>query len=103
MKAFTYPEIMNLWYMPYNFCLWYFDAMNEKLNYRPGVIHFAGAKFKPWMGQYPIFLEQFQKRLKLRSLDELKLGQAEYFYLWHEYVLKTAWTLKQVDENREGL
>lgn len=53
------------------------------------MIHFAGTFFKPWNGSYPIFLSRFQKKDKLRSLGELRLGQAEYYYLWHEYAILT--------------
>jgi len=75
--------------MPYNFCLWYYDKMNEKPDYTPAIIHFAGTAFKPWNGTYPVFLERFQKKEQLHSMDELKLGQAGYFYLWHEYAILT--------------
>ena len=84
---FRYPEIKNLWYMPYNFCLWYFDRMIQKVDYKPCILHYAGGSFKPWYGAYPIFCERFQERGKLHDLNELKLGQAEYYYLWHEYAI----------------
>ncbi len=82
-----YPEIKNIWYMPYNFCMWYFDRMVQKPEYKPCILHYAGTPFKPWHAAYPVFCEQFQERNGLRSLDELKLGQAEYYYLWHEYAM----------------
>ncbi len=84
---YGYPEIKNLWHMPYNFCLWYFDRMIQKVDYKPCILHYSGGSFKPWNGKYPIFLESFQERDKLRSLNELKLGQAEYYYIWHEYAI----------------
>lgn len=87
IQFFSYPEIKNLWYMPYNFCLWYFDRMIQKVDYKPCILHYAGVSFKPWYGAYPIFCEHFQERDKLRDLNELKLGQAEYYYLWHEYAM----------------
>lgn len=96
LKYFGYPEIANLWYMPYNFCMWYFDRMTEMPPYRPAIIHYAGAElaFKPWRGKYPIFLERFQDKDDLNDLNLLKLGQAEYFYQWHEYAMRTEETLK---------
>ena len=87
MQFYRYPEIKNLWYMPYNFCLWYFDSMIQKVDYKPCIVHYAGGMFKPWDGLYPIFCERYQEREKLRDLNELRLGQAEYYYLWHEYAI----------------
>lgn len=96
MKYYGYPEIVDLWYMPYNFCMWYFDRMREKAHYQPCIIHYAGANllFKPWSGKYPIFLERFQDKSGLYNLNQLELGQAEYFYFWHEYALRTEKTLR---------
>lgn len=62
VKYFMYPQVRNLWYMPYNFCVWYYDAVKELPPYEPAVVHFAGPSFKPWMGKYPIYLERFQKK-----------------------------------------
>lgn len=87
VQYYGYPQIRNLWYMPYNFCLWYYDRVHEKPDYAPAILHFAGTAFKPWDGTYPIFLQRFQKKERLHSLNELKNGQAEYFYLWHEYAI----------------
>lgn len=96
VKYYGYPEIVDLWYMPYNFCMWYFDCMKTKPHYRPGIIHYAGANlaFKPWRGKYPIFLERFQNMEELYDLNQLELGQAEYYYLWHEYAMKAEKTLQ---------
>ena len=82
--------------MPYNFCLWYYDRMNEKPNYSPAILHFAGTAFKPWNGTYPIFTERFQKKEQLHSMNELKNGQAGYFYLWHEYAIITNTILEDI-------
>lgn len=89
VRYYGFPEIRNLWYMPYNFCLWYYDRMNKKPEYSSAILHFAGTAFKPWNGTYPILLEKFQKKEQLHSMHELKIGQAEYFYLWHEYAIMT--------------
>ncbi len=96
VKYFMYPQIRNLWYMPYNFCVWYYDAVKELPPYEPAVVHFAGCAFKPWKGKYPIFLERFQDEKELRSLNELKAGQIGYFYMWHEYALLTEEILRKV-------
>ena len=48
---------------------------------------------------YHLFLEEFQEKENLRSLRELKLGQAEYYYLWHEYAIKAAQALRLVKRN----
>lgn len=45
-----FPSGHNLWYMPYNFCIWFFDRGLELFNelwYEPNIIHFAGGE-KPW-------------------------------------------------------
>ena len=93
---YGFPQIRNLWYMPYNFCIWYFDRMKEKPNYCPAILHFAGIAFKPWEASYPIFIDRFQKSKQLHSMNELKIGQAEYFYLWHEYAILTDNILKEI-------
>lgn len=87
VRYYGFPQIRNLWYMPYNFCLWYFDQMTKQPDYSPAILHFAGTAFKPWNGTYPIFLDKFQNRDRIRSMEELKNGQAGYFYLWHEYAI----------------
>jgi lipopolysaccharide biosynthesis glycosyltransferase len=98
VRCFGYPEIPNIYFMPFNFCLWYYDHNDARPSYSPSVLHFAGTAFKPWNGSYPIFLNRFQKSDQLRSLGELRMGQVEYFYLWHEYAILTDGIL-----NRLGL
>ena len=88
INIYRYNEIRNIWYMPYNFCMWYYDRMNQKPDYEPAVIHYAGG-IKPWIIEYPIYLERFQKNIELRKTSELKLGQGEWYYLWHEYAMIT--------------
>ena len=83
IKYFGYPQVRNLWFMPFDFGVWYFDRMKELPGYDPRIIHFSGVRFKPWKGKYPIFLERFQDKSQLHPLSDLKLGQAEYYYLWH--------------------
>lgn len=87
IRFHRFPEIANILYMPYNFCLWYFNEVKEELDYKPCIVHYAGVAFKPWYGAYPIFCERYQERDRLRDLNELLLGQAEYYYLWHEYAI----------------
>lgn len=64
-------EDVNLWYMPYNFCIWFFDMgleMYGKLWYEPYILHFAGG-VKPW---------------KLDSLksSKIKKGQLPFYGRW---------------------
>ncbi|MBD5551318.1 MAG: hypothetical protein HDQ96_09090 [Lachnospiraceae bacterium] len=89
IRYYGFPEMQDVWYMPYNFCLWYYDRMDEKPHYSPAILHFAGTAFKPWNGAYPVFIKRFQKKDQLHSLNELKTGQTEYFYLWHKYAMMT--------------
>ncbi len=96
IRYYGFPKIRNIWYMPYNFCLWYYDKKNEKPDYSPAILHFAGTAFKPWDGTYPVFIERFQKKEQLRSMNELKNGQAEYFYLWHKYAIMTNTILENI-------
>ncbi len=96
VRYYGFPQIRNLWYMPYNFCLWYYDRMNEAPDYSPAILHFAGTAFKPWNGTYPIFLERFQKKEQLHSMNELKTGQVGYFYLWHEYAIMANTLLEKI-------
>jgi len=96
IKYHGYPQIANIWFMPYNFCVWYFDGMDTLPSYTPCIVHFAGTAFKPWNGNYPIFVKEFQDKARLRNLKELKIGQAEYFYMWHEYAIKAAELLKML-------
>lgn len=95
IRYYGFPEIRNLWYMPYNFCLWYYNAVPERPPYSPAILHFAGTPFKPWDCTYPIFSERFQKKERLQPINELKFGQAEYFYLWHEYAIIADTVLKK--------
>lgn len=96
IRYYAYPEIKDLWYMPYNFCLWYYDRKNRKPDYKLAILHFVGPSFKPWKAAYPIFLDRFQKKEDLHSLEGLKDGQSEYFYLWHEYAIITDFILKKL-------
>ena len=89
-KLFAYPEILGLGvpalYMPYNFCMWYYNGSRAKAPHSVNIVHFNGP-YKPWLGNYPIFLKRFQDVDKLRNIDDLKLGQAQYYYMWHEYAI----------------
>lgn len=95
IKFYDYEKIRNVWYMPYNFCLWYYDGNNVKPNYIPAVVHYAGA-IKPWRADYPIFLERFQNENELSPISELKIGQAEWYYLWHEYAILVDRILQEI-------
>ena len=90
LKYYGYPEIRDLWYCPYNFCIGYYDYNERKPDYQPAVLHFAGVPFKPWKAEYPIFPERFQSAGgERRELSELKQGQLEYYFLWLEYLFLT--------------
>lgn len=90
LKYYGYPEIRDLWYCPYNFCIGYYDYNERKPDYQPAVLHFAGVPFKPWKAEYPIFPERFQSAGgERRGLSELKQGQVEYYFLWLEYLFLT--------------
>ena len=99
IKYYKYPQILDIWYMPFDFGVWYFDQMKELPSYEPHIVHFSGVNYKPWDGMYPIFLEEFQIKENLRNLRDLKLGQAEYYYLWHEYAIKAAQTMKLLENH----
>lgn len=86
VKIYDYPQIKDPWYMPYNFCLWYYDQANTLPPYNPAIVHFAGAQ-KPWKMYYPVALNRFCSGDVL--FDSLKIGQAEWYYLWHEYAICT--------------
>jgi lipopolysaccharide biosynthesis glycosyltransferase len=55
----TEDYIHNVYFMPYNFCLWYFEKL-EYLWYEPFVIHFAAGKGKPWKS---LFSEEELRRI----------------------------------------
>lgn len=95
IKYYGYPEIRDYWYMPYNFCLWYYNSRTEKPNYTPSIIHFAGA-VKPWQVSYPTYLRCFQSG-KLIDLENLKKGQTPYYMAWYEIAQKTELLLAQLD------
>ena len=74
-------------YMPYNFCFWYFtDAKIPIPNYKPHILHIA-MPFKPWLMRYLNPVPRFQPQAEKHALSELKPGQAEYYYIWHEYAM----------------
>lgn len=93
IKIYNYPQIKNLWHMPYNFCLWYYDRMNVSPAYSPAIVHFAGAQ-KPWNMRYLITLNRFSSGDV--SFNTLKIGQAEWYYLWHEFAICTDDILKDI-------
>ncbi len=97
IRAFGYPEVKNILYMPNNLCMWYFDITNSKPWYAPSIIHFAGAE-KPWRMKYPISLKMIADKQDNESInmDTLKLGQAEYYYIWHETAIKTQQLLDRI-------
>lgn len=85
---FGYPEIRNIWYMPYNFCVWYYDRQREEPDYKPAILHFCGSFLagKPWQFRYPIPLRHIPQN-PVHEIRELVIGQAAWYYLWHEYAL----------------
>ena len=90
LKYYGYPEIRDRWYNPYNFCIGYYDQVDQKPDYEPAIIHFAGVPFKPWKASYPIFPERFSRAGgETRELSELKPLQVEYYFLWLEYLFLT--------------
>lgn len=88
LKYYGFPQIRDGSYMPYNFCLWYYNNNEKEPAYEPMILHFAGTKFKPWEAVYPVLPERFQKRGSRHSLKELKPGQAEYYIRWQEYAVR---------------
>ena len=93
LKLYGYPQIKNLWHMPYNFCLWYYDRINTPPPYAPAIVHFAVGK-KPWKMFYPVTVDRFS--LGKEPFNTLKIGQAEWYYLWHEYAICTDQILKSM-------
>lgn len=90
LKYYGYPEIRDRWYNPYNFCIGYYDQVDQKPEYEPAVLHFAGVPFKPWKASYPVFPERFARvGGETRELGELKSLQLEYYFLWLQYLFLT--------------
>lgn len=90
LKYYGYPQIYDVFYNPYNFCIGCYDFIDQKPEYQPVVLHFAGVPFKPWKADYPVFPKRFQRSGgTLRELTELKPQQIEYYLLWLEYVFLT--------------
>jgi hypothetical protein len=90
IQYYFFTDVQNVYYMPYNFCLWFYNSYQAKPPYTTPIVNFAGAEFKPWQGKYPLYLKRFQPpEDKLLSLGRLKENQAGYFYEWHEYAIMT--------------
>lgn len=88
VKFFTHSQEFDLFYMPYNFGLWYFDKCPKKLDYKPAIIHFIGDRiFKPWKGKYQTFLKNIQTQDDLHDFNELQPEQIEYYKIWYKYAL----------------
>lgn len=84
LKLFGYPDIQDVMYMPYDFCMGYYNHMDTAPSYHPAIVHFPG-EFKPWCARYPAALKHFpQGSLSIRNM---KSGLAEWFYLWHEHAV----------------
>lgn len=96
MKYYKYPEEINIWYMPFNFCLWYFDQVEFFPWYTPVIIHFAGAP-KPWTIKYPYDTDLLSSFTASHNISDLKKGQMEYYLLWHEYVIKSDMIIKNLN------
>jgi len=75
IKYFAYPEVKNLWYQPYNFCIWFFDRATEICGgnpwYIPRILHFAGG-IKPW-------------KLTSENEKDLKPGQWPFYKIYKLY------------------
>ena len=75
IKYFGYPEVKNLWYQPYNFCIWFFDRSTEICGgnpwYVPKILHFAGG-MKPW-------------KLTKENEKDLKPGQWSFYKIYQLY------------------
>jgi lipopolysaccharide biosynthesis glycosyltransferase len=97
IQYYFFTDIQNVFYMPYNFCLWFYDSYNAIPPYSTPIINFAGVPFKPWQGKYPLHIKRFQPGDdKLIPLSTLKDNQAGYYYLWHEYAIITDMLLKKL-------
>lgn len=96
MKVFAFPQIASVWYMPYNFCLWYFNASDEKPEYETNVIHYAGA-CKPWKVKYDSFLECFQNSEETKDINTLKPAQRDYYLMWYKCALRAEETLNMIN------
>ena len=86
VKYFAYPEIVDLWYMPYNFGVWYFDKTTQPLNYIPAIMHFVGV-LKPWRIEYPIFLKRFQNKNDLHKLNCVNTNKEKCYQIWYQYAI----------------
>lgn len=97
LKFYGCSQGENIWrtpYIPYNFHMGYYNkASNEAPDYCPAIIHFVGGP-KPWKLRYPIILDRLPPGEL--SFDSLKIGQAEWYYLWHEYAISTNQILKEI-------
>jgi hypothetical protein len=92
IRYFAYPEIKNLWYMPYNFCLWFFDRMDE-LGYEPRILHFAGVAFKPWQARFSVdTLKKYNFKTDFNNVYApfyMKYKQIEFYEKWWGYCRST--------------
>lgn len=79
IRYYGFPEIRNIWYMPYNFCVWYFDRMQEKPEYGQSVVHFAGTPYKPWGGSIPNLHRTVSGRRKASSVKRTEAGTGRVF------------------------
>lgn len=90
LKYYGYPQIYDVFYNPYNFCIGCYDYIDKKPGYQPAILHFAGVPFKPWKARYPVFPERFRRSSDdLRELTELKPLQVEYYFQWLDYLFLT--------------
>ncbi|MDR1811522.1 MAG: hypothetical protein LBQ87_01720 [Candidatus Fibromonas sp.] len=92
IKYYMYPQVQDIAFMPYNFCLWFFDRAKElDLWYEPKIIHFAGADFKPWQVKFGSdFKWNFEKDFSgERAPCSLKKKQIAFFEAWWKYCSQT--------------
>lgn len=97
IQYYFFTDVKNVFFMPYNFCLWFYNNFQARPPYDICVVRFSGTAFMPWQGKYPIHLDRYQtSNATLHSLKELKDNQAEYFYMWHEYAVIADKALREI-------
>ncbi len=80
IQYFAYPIAQNLWFQPYNFCIWFFDRSTEVCGgnpwYTPKILHFAGG-MKPWL-------------FSSENESKLKPGQWPFYKIYQLYANQAA-------------
>jgi lipopolysaccharide biosynthesis glycosyltransferase len=85
----TLPYTHNVYFMPYNFCVWFYDRF-DYLWYEPFVIHFAAGRGKPWKSTFkPDEIKKIIENAESGNPPEALRYSKDFYDLYFRYAKLT--------------